>query len=84
MITTKRYGSDARCILILAHGAGAPMDSSFMDTLALQLDNHGAACARFEFPYMQKRRDDGPNGRRTARLCCWTPSGGLCRTFGPR
>ncbi|MEE2762375.1 MAG: alpha/beta family hydrolase [Pseudomonadota bacterium] len=30
-----------------------------MDTLALQLDEHGTACARFEFPYMQKRRDDG-------------------------
>ncbi|OZB20554.1 MAG: alpha/beta hydrolase [Marinobacter sp. 34-60-7] len=59
MITTNRYGPDARCVLILAHGAGAPMDSPFMDALATQLDDHGVACARFEFPYMQKRRDDG-------------------------
>ncbi|HET8849877.1 MAG TPA: alpha/beta family hydrolase [Marinobacter sp.] len=59
MITTNRYGPDARCVLILAHGAGAPMDSPFMDALATQLDDHGVACARFEFPYMQKRRADG-------------------------
>lgn len=45
--------------LVLAHGAGAPMDSRPLDQLAKSL----AACAirvvRFEFPYMRLRRTEG-------------------------
>lgn len=58
-ITTKGYGADGHDILILAHGAGAPMDSAFMGALAEALDEQAIACVRFEFPYMAKRRDDG-------------------------
>ena len=45
--------------ILLAHGAGAPMDSPFMDLLASKLAAGGVEVVRFEFPYMQKRRDDG-------------------------
>ncbi|WP_417704076.1 alpha/beta fold hydrolase [Pseudomonas sp.] len=45
--------------LILAHGAGAPMDSSFMQTLAQGLAAHGVRVVRFEFAYMAQRRADG-------------------------
>ncbi|MEQ9558085.1 MAG: alpha/beta fold hydrolase [Rhodospirillales bacterium] len=43
----------------LAHGAGAPMDSPYMDAFAEGLAARGLCCARFEFPYMAQRRDDG-------------------------
>lgn len=43
----------------LAHGAGAPMDSPFMDAFADGLVARGLRAARFEFPYMAQRRDDG-------------------------
>jgi len=45
--------------IALAHGAGAPMDSRFMDTMAEGLAAHGLRIARFEFPYMAKRRSEG-------------------------
>ncbi|MCG8391943.1 MAG: alpha/beta hydrolase [Pseudomonadales bacterium] len=46
-------------LLVLAHGAGAPMDSDFMETLAQGLAENGISVVRFEFPYMQRRREDG-------------------------
>ena len=49
-------------VLLLAHGAGAPMDSEFMNLLTARLVEQGVSVARFEFPYMQKRRTEG--GRR--------------------
>ena len=45
--------------VVLAHGAGAPMDSPFMDAFAEGLSARGLGCARFEFPYMAERRVDG-------------------------
>jgi predicted alpha/beta-hydrolase family hydrolase len=45
--------------LLLAHGAGAPMDSPFMNRVASGVARHGTRVARFEFPYMAKRREDG-------------------------
>jgi predicted alpha/beta-hydrolase family hydrolase len=42
--------------LVLAHGAGAPMDSPFMETVAKGLGERGARVVRFEFPYMHARR----------------------------
>jgi hypothetical protein len=45
--------------LLLAHGAGAPMDSPFMNTISDQLAAAGIEVVRFEFEYMAKRRDDG-------------------------
>ncbi|HET9149672.1 MAG TPA: alpha/beta family hydrolase [Alphaproteobacteria bacterium] len=46
----------AKLTLILAHGAGAPMDSPFMETVAKGLAKGGIRVARFEFPYMAERR----------------------------
>lgn len=45
--------------VVLAHGAGAPMDSPFMDRFAAGLAERGLAVARFEFPYMRARRELG-------------------------
>ncbi|WP_310198117.1 alpha/beta family hydrolase [Pseudomonas hunanensis] len=45
--------------LILAHGAGAPMDSGFMSDMAQRLAAQGVAVVRFEFPYMAERRLSG-------------------------
>lgn len=46
-------------VLLLAHGAGAPMDSPFMDQLAHALSKKGIRVVRFEFEYMDRRRVDG-------------------------
>lgn len=45
--------------VILAHGAGAPMDSDFMNTLSELLSQRGCEVIRFEFPYMAERRITG-------------------------
>lgn len=45
--------------LILAHGAGAPMDSAFMNTVAQGVAKNGIRVWRFEFPYMCERRETG-------------------------
>lgn len=46
-------------LLLLAHGAGAPMDSDFMTEIAREIAARGIAVARFEFPYMARRRAEG-------------------------
>lgn len=48
-----------RATVLLAHGAGAPMDSTFMTRIAEGLAARGLAVARFEFAYMAKRRTTG-------------------------
>ncbi|MFV3304685.1 alpha/beta fold hydrolase [Pseudomonas sp. NY15181] len=60
--------------LVLAHGAGAPMDSPFMDDIAQRLAQRGIAVLRFEFPYMALRREDGrrrPPNPQKQLLECW-------------
>ena len=47
-------------VLILSHGAGAPMDSAWMNHVAAGLAAEEIRVARFEFPYMAGRRDGGP------------------------
>ena len=47
---------EAKNILLLAHGAGAPMDSMFMNTISAGLNKNGIITIRFEFPYMSKKR----------------------------
>lgn len=46
----------ARHTILLAHGAGAPMDSASMNANALALAAAGFRVARFEFDYMASRR----------------------------
>lgn len=47
---------DARFTLLLAHGAGAPMDSASMNATATALAAANIRVARFEFGYMAARR----------------------------
>ncbi|HUE97224.1 MAG TPA: alpha/beta family hydrolase [Longimicrobiaceae bacterium] len=50
---------DAWITLLLAHGAGAPMDSPFMERIADGVASNGFRVVRFEFPYMARRRREG-------------------------
>jgi predicted alpha/beta-hydrolase family hydrolase len=45
--------------ILLAHGAGAPMTSPFMEKIAGLLAERGLGVSRFEFAYMAGRREDG-------------------------
>jgi len=49
--------SSAPLTLVLAHGAGAAMDSPFMATMAQGLAGSALRVVRFEFPYMCERRE---------------------------
>jgi uncharacterized protein len=51
--------ADASRTVVLAHGAGAGMDSPFMDFFAQGLAKQGIRVIRFEFPYMESRRSTG-------------------------
>ena len=46
--------SDARALLLFAHGAGAGMRHSFMEELAAKLADQNVATLRYQFPYMKK------------------------------
>jgi uncharacterized protein len=47
----------ARVTVLLAHGAGAPMDSASMQAMATALAAAGLRVVRFEFGYMAQRRN---------------------------
>lgn len=58
---------DAATTVVLAHGAGAPMNTPFMNAVARGLVADGGGrlrvrVARFEFPYMRARRETGRRG----------------------
>jgi predicted alpha/beta-hydrolase family hydrolase len=55
-------GPESDVTLVLAHGAGAPMDSPFLNAIARGVAASGTRVARFEFPYMAARRNG--SGRR--------------------
>ena len=55
----KNGPEDAPAKIILAHGAGAPMDSDFMDAIASRIAGLGVCVLRFEFDYMADRRISG-------------------------
>ncbi len=50
---------DARHTVVLAHGAGQPMDGPAMALLAAAFTAAGVRVVRFEFPYMRRRRATG-------------------------
>lgn len=52
-------GPEGGATIVLAHGAGAPMDSAPMTAVARGLAASGLRVARFEFPYMRRRRETG-------------------------
>ncbi len=74
---------DAPATVVLAHGAGAMMDSPFMDAMASGLAAAGLRVVRFEFPYMAKRRADGKRrgpDRKPVLLEAWRE---VVTTLGP-
>ncbi|MHB1207601.1 MAG: alpha/beta family hydrolase [Rhodospirillaceae bacterium] len=64
----------AALTVVLAHGAGAPMDTPFMTFFAEGLGARGFRVGRFEFPYMAARRTEGkrkPPDRQPLLLDTW-------------
>jgi predicted alpha/beta-hydrolase family hydrolase len=60
--------------IVLAHGAGAAMDSPFMNAVAQGLAAGGVRVARFEFPYMRRLRETGdrrPPDREPVLRAAW-------------
>jgi predicted alpha/beta-hydrolase family hydrolase len=60
--------------IVLAHGAGAPMDSPFLTFFAEGLAAQGHRVVRFEFPYMAAQRREGnrrPPDRPNVLLDTW-------------
>lgn len=57
-----RRPDDARCLLVLAHGAGAGMRHAFMEDVSSRLFAAGVATLRYNFPYSEagRRRPDSP------------------------
>lgn len=65
---------DAGRYLILAHGAGAPMSSPFMNYFSEGVASAGIRVVRFEFPYMVRSREDGkrrPPDRAALLIDAW-------------
>ena len=59
-----------RACYVFAHGAGAGMNHSFMNSVAGGLAERGIATLRYQFPFMQhgsKRTDSPPLARATVR-----------------
>jgi predicted alpha/beta-hydrolase family hydrolase len=56
----RTHGPDtAKVHLLLAHGAGAPMTSPFLEKISGLLVERGLQVSRFEFDYMAARREGG-------------------------
>jgi predicted alpha/beta-hydrolase family hydrolase len=58
-MTYIKNGLPVKARIVLLHGAGAPMDSDFMEQVASLLAGELIEVVRFEFAYMAKRRIDG-------------------------
>jgi len=74
----------ARATIVLSHGAGAPMDTPYMTTVAEGLAASGLRVVRFEFAYMARRREDGKRrgpDRMPVLLERWAE---ILDTLGPR
>src|SRR5438105_6861734 len=85
----------ARACFVLAHGAGAGMTHSFMETAAVGLGERGVATLRYQFPYMEKasKRPDPPTAahaavraavKEAARRCGGLPLIAGGKSFGGR
>ena len=49
-----RIPPQARCLLVLGHGAGAGMTHPFMEDMAERLARRSIATLRYQFPYMEQ------------------------------
>lgn len=71
-------------LFIFTHGAGAPMDTDFMDYFAEDLGKNKTRVLRFEFPYMALRREGHgkrPPNTQKILLECWSDVIKECRKF---
>lgn len=71
--------ADARCLYVLAHGAGAGMRHAFMVAIAEKLAEVGVATVRWEFPFMaagKARPDLAPVAEASVRTV-WTAARAL-------
>lgn len=66
-------GESSEVQYLFAHGAGASMDSPFMERVAAGIASSGIAVARFEFTYMAARREGKRKApdRQPLLLDCW-------------
>lgn len=65
---------DSPHTFVFAHGAGAGMETPFMETVARKVGERGIRVVRFEFPYMAARRTGGKRGapdRQPVLLQAW-------------
>jgi predicted alpha/beta-hydrolase family hydrolase len=71
--------------IVLAHGAGAPMGSPFLERVAGGLAAHGFRVVRFEFPYMAARREGRrpPPDREPVLLDHWRAVLGMLKGARP-
>lgn len=77
----------AHWTLLLAHGAGAGVDSPFFEIVAARLSERGVRVARFEFPYMRRMKSEGrrrPPDRAPVLREAWAHAVGEVRATGPR
>ena len=70
----------ARACFVFAHGAGAGMAHSFMETVASGLCERGVATLRYQFPYMEKgsKRPDSPAAAHAAVRAAVAEAGRRC------
>jgi predicted alpha/beta-hydrolase family hydrolase len=62
--------ANANHTYLLAHGAGAPMTSAMLTTIAQTVAARGIRVVRFNFPYMEKQKK-GPPDRQPVLLDTW-------------
>src|SRR5277367_1354770 len=78
---------DASIAIVLAHGAGAAMDTPFMNFFAAGLADRGHRVVRFEFPYLASKRSTGkskPPDREPVLRVLYLARGGQVAQGGPR
>ena len=74
LLVTYTHPDPPFATLFLAHGAGGPMDSDWMNSLTHLLVQRRIRVVRFEFPYMARWRKEGvrpPPNPQPVLLECW-------------
>ena len=74
---------NAKQTIILAHGAGAGMDTPFMETMATGPAEQGLKVIRFEFPFMREKERTQPRKSAAANVAGRHP-GVRCRRINHR
>jgi predicted alpha/beta-hydrolase family hydrolase len=94
-LLTPQRPRERRACFVFAHGAGAGMTHSFLETAAAGLGGRGIATLRYQFPYMENgsKRPDSPGiahaavraaVAQAARICPGLPLIAGGKSFGGR